>query len=109
MMLFHIRNTIVNLFKNRFRKEESSESGVRDSDIGAPKFDLKSEKSAEQSTGGWTKLRRQRLNEIAKKEKTIDYNLFTCYFKNLRPSDMYKELNKVDTEKNKVKVDFYQK
>ena len=80
MMLFDIRNTIVNLFKTRFRKEASSETGVRDSDIGAPKFDLKSEKSGEQIIGGWTKLRRQRLNEIAKKEKTIDLSLFTCYF-----------------------------
>ena len=52
MMLFDIRNTIVNLFKTRFRKEASSETGVRDSDIGAPKFDLKSEKSGEQSIGG---------------------------------------------------------
>ena len=51
MMLFDIRNAIVNLFKNSFWKEESSESGVRDSDIGVDKFDLKSELSAEISVG----------------------------------------------------------
>ena len=51
MMLFGIRNAIVNLFKNRFWNKESSESGVIDSDIGADKFDLKSELSAETSVG----------------------------------------------------------
>ena len=58
MMLFDTRNTIVNLFKNRFRKEESSESSVRGSDIGVDILDLKSKKSAEEIVGERTKLRR---------------------------------------------------
>ena len=53
-----------------------------------------------------TKLRSQRLDEIPKKEKTRDLNLFNYYFKYSSPSDMYKNLSEVDTENNQVKVNF---
>ena len=50
-------------------------------------------------------LRKQRLNEIAKKEKTIDNNFFKKYFKYSIPSNMYKSLNTTtDIEENKTKV-----
>ena len=52
-----------------------------------------------------TKLRRQRSDEIAKKEKTINPELFKRYFGSSGPSDMYKTLNKTrTTEENKVRV-----
>ena len=41
-----------------------------------------------------TKLKRQRSDEIANKEKIIDPKLFREYFEYLCPSDMYKHLNK---------------
>ena len=36
----------------------------------------------------------------------IDLNFFDYYFKYSSLSNMYKELNKTETETNKVKVDF---
>ena len=38
-------------------------------------------------------LRKQRLNEIAEKEKTIDSDFFKEYFEYSSPSNMYKNLN----------------
>ena len=50
-------------------------------------------------------LRKQRFNEIAKKEKTIDNNFFKKYFEYSIPSNMYKSLNTTtDIEENKTKV-----
>ena len=50
-------------------------------------------------------LRKQRLNEIAKKEKTIDNNLFKEQFEYSSPSNMYRNLNTTkDIEENKTKV-----
>ena len=52
-----------------------------------------------------TKLRRQRSDEIANKEKMIDLKLFREYFEYLSPSDMYKNLNKtIDSEENKAQI-----
>ena len=52
-----------------------------------------------------TILRKQRLNEIAKKEKTINYSFFKEYFEYLSPSNMYRNLNTTtDIEENKTKV-----
>ena len=49
--------------------------------------------------------RRQRSDEIAKKEKTISPELFKRFFGYSGPSDMYKILNKArTTEKNKAQV-----
>ena len=48
---------------------------------------------SEESIAERTKLRRQRSDEIAKKEKMIDSKLFREYFEYLSPSDMYKNLN----------------
>ena len=94
MMLFDIRNAIASLFRNGFIKPLEYESAIESK--------LKSEKSNVEST----KLRRQRLDEITQKEKTIDFNLFNYYFKYSSPSDTYKKMNKVDTENNKVEVNF---
>ena len=52
-----------------------------------------------------SKLRKQRLDEIAKKEKMINNNLFKEYFEYSSPSDMYKNLNTTtNIEKSKTKL-----
>ena len=59
----------------------------------------------EEYIAGRTKLRKQRLNEIAKREKTTNNNLFKKHFEYSSPSDMYKNLNTTeDIEENKTKV-----
>ena len=66
-------------------------------------FDKPSE--PEESITERTKLRGERSDEIAKREKMIDAKLFTEYFECLNPSDMYKNLNKaIGSEQNKAKV-----
>ena len=95
MMLFDIRNAIVSLFKKCFIRPLEYQSAIKS----------KPNPKSEESIAERTKLRK-RLDEIAKKEKTIDLNLFNYYFKYSSPSDMYKKLSKVGTENNKVKVNF---
>ena len=52
-----------------------------------------------------TKLRRQRFDEIAKKEKKISSELFEQYFDYSSPSDMYKTFNETESsEENKTQV-----
>ena len=52
-----------------------------------------------------TKLRRQSLDEIAKKEKIIIPELFEKYFGQCSPSDIYKTLNETaNSEKNRARV-----
>ena len=54
---------------------------------------------------GGTKLRRQKSDEIANKEKMIDPESFREYFGYLSPSDMYKNLNEtIDLEENKAQI-----
>ena len=60
----------------------------------------------EKSIAERTKLRRYILDEIAKQRKTVDLNLCDYYFKYSSLSNMYKELNEREAEKNKVKVHF---
>lgn len=48
---------------------------------------------AEESITDRTKLRRQKLNEIAKKEKEMSFDFFKKYFGYSSPSNMYKTLN----------------
>ena len=48
-----------------------------------------------------TKLRKQRLDEMAKIEKTINLNLFKKLVNYLSPSDMYKALNKIKKPRRK--------
>ena len=91
-MLFDIRNAIVSLFRNGFIKSLEQQSTV--------KFGQKSK--CEQSVGERTKLRRQRYDEIVKKEKMIGLKLLRYYLKYLSPSNMHRELNKAEI--NKVKV-----
>ena len=84
-MLFDIKNAIVSLFKNGVIKLLEYQSNNKS------KLKPKSEESIPEIT----KIRRQIIDEIAKKEKTIDLDLFNYYFK-------YSS----DTDSNKVKVDF---
>ena len=52
-----------------------------------------------------TKLRRQRSDEIAKKEKKVSLDLFKRYFDYLNPSSMYKALNETKISgKNRAQV-----
>ena len=71
MMLFDIRNAILSLFRNGFIKVLEYQSAVKS----------KSKSKFEESIAEITKLRRQKLDEVAKKEKTIDLNLFNYYSK----------------------------
>ena len=82
------------MFKNDFIKPLDYQSAV------------KSKPKSKESIAERTKLRKQRIDENAKKEKTINLYLFNYYFKYLSPSDMYKKLREADTENNKVKTDF---
>ena len=60
---------------------------------------------SEESIAERTKLRRQRSDEIANKEKMINPELFREYFKYSSPSDMYKNLNNtIGSEWNKSQV-----
>ena len=95
-MLFDIRNTIVSLFRNGFIDPLQYQSTVK----------LEQKSKPEQSVGKRTKLRRKRFDEIAKKENTIDSDLFNYYFKYSGPRNMYKQLNEEDTENSQVEVDF---
>ena len=60
---------------------------------------------SEESVAERTKLRRQRSDKIAKKEKMISSKSSEKYFAYSIPSDMYKNLNKTRTlEENKARV-----
>ena len=58
-----------------------------------PKLEPELKPKFEESLTERTMFREQRLNEIAKKEKTIDNNLFKEQFKYSSPSNMYRNLN----------------
>ena len=96
IILFEIRNAVVSLYRNGFIKFLEYLSTAK----------LEQNLKPEQSVGERTKLRRQRFDEIVKKEKKVNLELFRYYFKYSSPSNMYKELNKTETEKNEVKIDF---
>ena len=89
MMLFDIRNAIVSLFRNGIIKPLEYHSDKKS----------KPKPKSEESISERTKLRRERLDEIVKIEKTIDLHLFNYYLKCSNPSNMYKKLNRVDTTK----------
>ena len=70
-----------------------------------PKLEPELKPKFEESLTERTMFREQRLNEIAKKEKTIDNNLFKEQFEYSSPSNMYRNLNTTkDIEENKTKV-----
>ena len=88
------RNNILNVLNNL----ESVFTGVY-----LNYFDKPSE--SEESIAERTKLRRQRSDEIAKKEKMIDPESFREYFEYSSPSHMYKNLNKtIGSQENKAQV-----
>ena len=59
IMLFDIRNAIVSMFKNKFIKSLEYQSTTKSEQKLKP----------EQSVGERTRLRRQRFNDIVKKDK----------------------------------------
>ena len=60
---------------------------------------------SEESIAERTKLKRKRSNEIANKEKMIDFKSYREYFEYLSPSDMYKNLNNtIASEKNEAQA-----
>ena len=60
---------------------------------------------SEESSAERTKLKRKRSNEIANKEKMIDFKSYREYFECLSPSDMHKNLNNtIASEKNEAQV-----
>ena len=60
---------------------------------------------SEESIVERTKLRRQRSDEIANKEKMINPEFLKKYFEYLSPSDMHKKLNEtIGSEENKAQV-----
>ena len=65
----------------------------------------------ERSIAERTKLRRERLDEIKRKEQNINNELFKEYFTDYQsPSNMYKKLSETENaEINKTKVDFIKK
>ena len=73
--------------------------------------DMPREKIFERSIAGKTKLRRERLVEIKRKEQNINNELFKEYFTDYQsPSNMYKKLSETENaEINKTKVDFIKK
>ena len=88
------RNNILNVLKNL----ESVFTGVYLNYSDKPS-------ESEESIAERTKLRRQRFDEIAKKEKMIDPESFREYFDYSSPSHMYKNLNKrVGSQENKAQV-----
>ena len=65
----------------------------------------------ERSVAEKIKSRKGRLNEIERKEQTINSKLFKEYFTDYQsPSNMYKKLSETENaEKNQTKVDFIKK
>ena len=61
---------------------------------------------SERSIAERTKLRRERLVEIKRKEQNIKNELFKTYFTEYQsPSNMYKKLSKAKDAVNEVRVD----
>ena len=94
------RNNILNILENL----RSDFTGVYFHYKGVP-LKLESESESEVSIAERTKLKKQRFDEIANKEKKIDPKLFREYFKYSSPSHMYKNLSEtIDSEENEVQV-----
>ena len=86
------RNNILNVLKNL----ESVFTGVYLNYSNKPS-------ESEESISERTRLRRQRSDEIAKKENMTDPELFREYFEYSNPSDMFNNLNKtIGLEENKA-------
>ena len=89
--LFKLREIIFKkLVKKGIIKSDTVQSGID---------------SYEETIGERTKLRRQELDEIERKEQNINNDLFKKYFKYKSPSNMHKELNKTENiEINQIRV-----
>ena len=65
----------------------------------------KSEPKLEKSIAERVKLKNEKIDEIKKEEKNMDYELFKKYFTNcLSPSDMYKKLHETEGDRNEDQV-----
>ena len=65
----------------------------------------KSEPKLEKSIVERTKLKNEKIAEIKKEEKNMNYELFKKYFTNyLSPSDMYKKLRETEGDRNEDQV-----
>ena len=96
MKLFDIRKKVISLFRKGFIKSLDYPSAVK----------LKQEPKPEESVGERTKLRKQRLNEVAENEKKINLKLFKRYFKYSSLVDLHKNLNEsINTERNKIQTE----
>ena len=96
MKLFDIRKKVISLFRNGFIKYLDYPSAVK----------LKQEPKPEEIVGERTKLRKQRLNEVAENEKKINLELFKRYFKYSSLVDLHKNLNEsINTERNKIQTE----
>ena len=56
-----------------------------------------------------SKLRRGRIDEIKRKESSINGKLFRHYFKYLSPSNMYNQLSETKGKVNEIRVDLIKK
>ena len=60
----------------------------------------------ERSTAERTKLRKERLDEIKRKEQNINNELFKEYFTDYKsPSNMYEKLSETEGAVNEIRVD----
>ena len=97
-ILFNLRE---NFFKKLFNKG-IIRSDSDQSDIVRQEY--------EESIAERTKLRKQRLDEIKRKEQNINNELFKKYFTDYQsPSNMYKKLSETEGAVNKVRVDSIKK
>ena len=65
----------------------------------------KSEPKLEKSIAERVKLKNEKIDEIKKEEKNMDYELFKKYFTNcLSPSDMNKKLHETEGDRNEDQV-----
>ena len=120
--VYEERNKIIEGFKNDILPVYYDKTQVETSESdGESKFenekidttdmlDLESEKSAaERHITKKVKLRSQRFDEIAKKEKKVSVELFKRYFGYSSPSCMYKSLNETkNLKENKILVNMIQ-
>ena len=89
-ILFNLREeTFKKLSTKGIIKNDSDQSGIE----------------YEENIAERTRLRKQRLREIKRKEQNINNDSFKKYFKYQSPSNMYKELDEIEnTEKNQIRL-----
>ena len=97
-----LKNHLIRIIKNNFDQSHMAEQKYEESIAGKTKSKPELKPKFGEFIAERTKLRKQRLYEIAKKEKMINKNLFKQYFEYSSPSDMYKNLNTTAQKKTKL-------